>query len=183
MPAARPPHPLRPSRLSCAEQDRLARHYLPLLEGRLRRRWGEDAVEIAGEVLAKALRHYDPARNDSFEAYLYQRLQWRALNDLAQRRRREVPLSFLSPATSDPDAEPVFEPIDPDPGPAVQAREREAFRLTLDHINQLDGTPRWAALGVLLGGFSHGDIALIIGRNKRHIDATLAALRGAGALS
>jgi DNA-directed RNA polymerase specialized sigma24 family protein len=164
------------SALSQAQRNRLCEDYFAWAQTFLRRRFGADAVEFAGEGILQAAATFDPAKGVPFVAWAIQSLDWFYRGQ--QRRdygRRVRTVSLDAPLAGDPAFH--LDPAAPADAPDAALVGAEEWDATAERLNALHGTPRWLVLARFFGGFSHDQVAKILGYNAQHLAHVFAQLR------
>ena len=181
--------------LTRSEQERLCARYLDFAIAFLRRRFGEEGEEVAGEALWRAVCEYDG--RIPFRAFLKQRLTWAGHDAIrsacgregsarAEANRRMLSLSAASGDEDGGDGEntrhAVPEPAarqQDTPDAAAAAGEDEGRRLldVLRRIQNLPAPGRQVVLLRFLGSMNLEQISLILGHRRRRLAAALAEVR------
>lgn len=181
-----------PGGLCREQQEHLCADYLDFAIRFLRKRFGDEGEEVAGEALWRAVQEYDG--RIPFKAFLKQRLTWAGHNAIraecgregsarAEARRRTVSLNSMATSRDGTDAEhrcAVPEPAAP-PGEAQAAapcaeRDRRMIEV-LRTIQNLPSPGRQVVLCRFLGSMNLEQISHILGHRRRRLAAALAEVR------
>jgi DNA-directed RNA polymerase specialized sigma24 family protein len=164
--------------LTQAQRNRLCEDYFAWAQTFLRRRFGPDAEEFAGEAILHAAATFDPAKGVPFVAWAIQSLDWfyRGQQRLDYQRQSRT-VSLDAPLAGDP----AFhrDPAAPAAAPDSALVGAEEWEAAAARLNTLHGTPRWLVLARFFGGYSHDQIAHILGYNAQHLAHVFAQLRRA----
>lgn len=185
------------SRLNTQEKEDLCTQWLPWAADWLRRRYGEDGEELAGEALFDALSAYDGEH--SLKSWLTHQLHWAWCRAMRIRyggpahTRDSRPTVFFGLGRladhHDPFDDDAGDPVSGDTGfriqrdagregdPADQCMRAETTGRILKNIQFLPAPARHVVLCRFLGSLTIEDISHITGTRPRQLRQTLAEVR------
>ncbi len=164
--------------LTEAEQQYACERLYGFMQRLLRARLGRGAVEHAGLALVGALRTYDgqtPLRAWVVKKGLWiARFEYRTFHGRPGLQKRPANLPEVTYLEND-----LPHVIDRSelPSPCEIAQQRDGLRRVLAKTEQLDDLPRLVALGRLIGGYDHADIANMLEISPRTAHRQLAHVR------
>jgi hypothetical protein len=169
--------PVASGTLSKSERDRLCEDYFAWAGGWMHKKFGNDAVEFAGEGLFQAANTFNPSKKVPFIAWAIKNLEWvyrgHQRKELGGVRAHAVSLD--APIGGDDNFH--FDPPSNEPSPETPLEHAEEWTVVAKRINELHGTPRWLIVARLFGGFSHEGLAKILDFNPQHLARVLVKLR------
>ena len=182
-----------PGGLCREQQEHLCADYLDFAIRFLRKRFGDEGEEVAGEALWRAVQEYDG--RIPFKAFLKQRLTWAGHNAIraecgregsarAEARRKTISLNAMAGESDGSSADgrrtAVPEPAaPPGEGQAVEPcddRDRRMIEV-LRAIQNLPSPGRQVVLCRFLGSMNLEQISHILGHRRRRLAAALAEVR------
>ncbi|MCC5830211.1 MAG: hypothetical protein JJU36_12250 [Phycisphaeraceae bacterium] len=185
-------------RLDGKTRNELCDQWLPWAAEFLRRRYGEEAEELAGEALFEALRSYNG--RVSLRSWLALKLHWTWCRTMERRNGRvgsakhramSLILGRAFPSRTCDSTEPADDhraieltpddltrgPVSREADPAQLCGRNESLVAALHKIQFLPAPARHLVLGRFLGSLTLEDISHIIGTAPRRLQETLAEVR------
>ena len=140
----------------------------------------EDALDAVQDAMLKLVQRYADKPSMEWSPLFWSVLRSR-ITDIRRRRRvRSVLVGWMG-SSNDEDEGPVWEPVDPAPGPAHLHSDRESYRALAAALNALPRRQREAYQFRVLEGLDVADTARAMGCSegsvKTHTSRAMDALR------
>lgn len=177
--------PTRPNHFTPDEESRLCNDNLAWAENLLRKHYGKQSIEWAGEGLLTAIRAFDPERGFSFRGFAATVIKRTAARGLKSfhgspgSAKHEAmassvayedfdqPVNLLQTATAPPPCDTA----------SLSTENRDEYRAILEFIDQQPVRRRLIGLGTLLTGMKPRQLSEVLHIDRREITTTLIDLR------